>query len=229
MKKLFAVLLVVVLMFSFTGCSVVDKLHEKSESILSEIDVNEAKELDYNAIIESFVQSSLNTFELYIGDSHAPNATIWLKSGNGSVYTSDEGVVTVTDLGKVTAVGEGTAYVVIGAPNNSMYEVYRYDVFAKAPEADLSNLPEIEDVDFLKEIQNFNSTSLNTRELKVGEAHTPTAAVWVQSADQCFTSDASVVTVSENGTVVAQGRGTAYVVIKAGIGTMFEIYKYIVK
>ena len=71
------------------------------------------KTLDYDAIIESFVSDNLNTFELTVGEAHAPGAAIWLDSGKGSVYTSDENVVTVTELGKVTAVGEGTAYVII--------------------------------------------------------------------------------------------------------------------
>lgn len=229
MKKLVAGLLVIMVMFSFTGCGMVDKVLEKFETTLSQTATNETKELDYDAIIESFVAGPLNTFELYIDESHAPTATVWLKNGMGSVYSSDESVVTVTNLGKVSAVGEGTAYVIIGAMNNSMYEIYRYDVFVKAPEANLSNLPEINGVDFLKEIENFNSTPLNTRELKVGGAHSPTASVWAQSGGKCFTSDASVVSVSDNGTVSAQGRGTAYVVITSGIGSMFEIYKYIVK
>ena len=225
MKKLLAGLLVVMMLFVFTGC-------DMAERVLSEVGdsmVNQTRELDYDAIIDSFVESKLNTFELYIGETHSPNAAVWLKSGSGSVYSSDESVITITELGKVTAVGEGSAYVVIGATQNSMYEVYRYDVFAQAPEADLSNLPQIEDVDFAKEIENFNSTNLNTIELKVGDTHSPTASVWAKNGGECFTSDASVVTVASDGTVTAQSRGTAYVVIKAGIGKMFEIYKYIVK
>ncbi len=229
MKKLVAGLLVVMLMFTFTGCGVVDKVLEKFEVTVNEMGTNEPKELDYDAIIDSFVESGLNTFELYIDETHAPNATVWLKGGEGSVYTSDESVITVTQLGKVTAVGEGSAYVIIGAMGNAMYEVYRYDVYSAAPEADLSHLPEIDGVDFAKEIENFNSTRLNTKELKVGNTHSPTASVWAQSGGKCFTSDASVVAISENGTVTATGRGTAYVIITAGIGKMFEINKYIVK
>lgn len=225
MKKLVAGLLVIMLMFTFTGCGMIDKVFEK----LGTAGASVSKELDYDEIIESFVESPLNTFELYIDDAHAPTATVWLKNGMGSVYTSDENVVTVTKLGKVTAVGEGSAYVIIAGMGNLMYEVYRYDVYAKAPEANLSNLPEIEGVDFLNEIENFNSNHLNTKELKVGGTHSPTASVWAQNGGQCYTSDASVVTVSSNGTVSAQGRGTAYVVITSGVGSMFEICKYIVK
>lgn len=185
------------------------------------------KTLDYEAIIESFVSDGLNTFELTVGDAHAPGATIWLESGNGSVYTSDENVVTITELGKVTAVGEGTAYVIIGTQRNSMYETYCYHVYDAAPEASLSNLPQIDGVDFKTEIENFAESELNTYTLKIGDKHQPTAAVWA-NGDNCYTSDNSVVIVAGNGTVTAVGRGTAYVIIKSSVGNMFQIYKYIV-
>lgn len=96
------------------------------------------------------------------------------------------------------------------------------------PEADLSNLPDIEGIDFAYEIEYFNSTMLNTFTLKVGDSHTPNAAVWAGSDDSCYSSDESVVFVAKNGNVFAKGRGTAYVLIK-GSTKMFEIYKYIVK
>jgi len=187
----------------------------------------ENEQNDYDDIIDSFVSDKLNTFELTVGDTHAPGAKLWLESGDGSVYTSDESVVTVTDLGKVTAVGEGTAYVIIGAMNQSMYEVYCYHVYEEAPEADLSNLPQIEGIDFKAEIDNFAESDLNTYTVKIGEVHQPTASVWA-NGDNCYTSDASVVTVAGNGTVTAVGKGTAYVIIKSQIGNMFEIYKYVV-
>ncbi len=96
------------------------------------------------------------------------------------------------------------------------------------PEADLSNLPYIEGIDFAYEIEYFNSTLFNTFTLEVGDSHTPTAAVWAGDDDSCYSSDESVVFVAKNGNVFAKGRGTAYVIIK-GVGSMFEIYKYIVK
>ena len=97
------------------------------------------------------------------------------------------------------------------------------------PEADLSNLPEIDGVDFAYEIEYFNSTMFNTFTLKVGDSHTPTASVWADGSEDghCFSSNESVVFVARNGNVFAKGRGTAYVVIK-GIG-QYEVYKYIVK
>ena len=184
--------------------------------------------LDYAAIIANFTESNLNTFELYINDSHTPNAAVWLNNGLGSVYSSNEEVVTITDAGKVTAVGEGSAYIIIGSMNDAMHAIYRYDVFAKAPEANLSNLPQIDGIDFAAKIENFVETSLNTTELEVGETDMPPASVWTQTGGQCYTSDATVVTIADNGTVTAQGRGTAYVII-TGIGGMNEIYKYVVK
>ncbi len=85
------------------------------------------KELDYDAIIDSFVPDSLNTFELSVGDTHKPNAAVWLQGSGGAVYSSDESVVTVTELGKVTAVGQGSAYVII-VGGGRMNACYRYDV-----------------------------------------------------------------------------------------------------
>ena len=184
--------------------------------------------IDYQTMIDSFVPGPLNTFELIVGDEAAPQAGIWLKSGEGTVYTDNEAVVTVTELGKVTAVGEGSAHVVITGPDETMFEVYRYDVYPPVPEADLSNLPEVSGVDFLYEINNFASDGTNTREIKIGETNKANAAVWAGSGS-CYSSDETVVTVAENGTVTAVGRGTAYVLIKAGLGNMFQITKYIVK
>lgn len=223
-KTVLAILLAAVMMVSMVGCKAINI------TIGGLGGKNEQKEIDYQTMIDSFVSSPLNTFELTIGDAHAPNAAVWLKNqaANGTVYSSDESVVTVTQLGKVSAVGEGSAFVVITAQNGAMFEVYRYDVYAAAPEADLSNLPQIEGVDLAKEISNFNSTKLNTFNLKIGASHTPTAAVWTNNGASCYTTDVNVVTVADNGNVTAKGKGTAYVVIKSSIGNMYEIYKYVI-
>ena len=192
-------------------------------------DENTTGEIDYAAMIDSFVPSSLNTFELTVGDEHTPSAAVWLKNGSGSgtAYSSDEKVVNVSEYGIVTAVGEGTAFVVITGAGN-MFQVFKYEVYAEAPNADLSDLPVIDGINLSKEIENFKSTDLNTFTLKIGEMHTPGASIWASSGGSCFTTDGAVVTISENGNVTATGKGTAYVVIKEGIGTMFEIYKYVV-
>lgn len=97
------------------------------------------------------------------------------------------------------------------------------------PEADLSNIPYVEGVDFAYEIEYFNSNMLNTFTLKVGDSHTPTASVWADANEDghCFSTDESVVFVARNGNVFAKGRGTAYVLIKGM--SMYDVYKYIVK
>ena len=102
---------------------------------------------------------------------------------------------------------------------------------SSVPEADLSNLPEIEGIDFAYEIEYFNSTMLNTFTLKVGDSHTPSAAIWADASSDghCYSSDESVVFVARNGNVFAKGKGTAYVVIKGTFDRMYEVYKYIVK
>lgn len=184
--------------------------------------------IDYDKIIESFTPTSLNTIKCTIGRVHTPSSAVWLSSGKGEVYSSDENVVTVSELGKVTAVGPGTAYVIISVNDGSLYEAYQYTVYGPTPEADLSNLPTVEGVDFAYEIENFASTSLNSYELEIGGTHSPTASVWANAGGKCYTSDASVVTVATNGTVKAVGRGVAYVIIKSSVGNMFQIYKYTV-
>ncbi len=215
-------MLVVLMLFSLTAC-------QGATDILKGLKGGKSlDESDYQEMIDEFVSDPLNTFELTVGEEHGPGARVWLKSGGGTTYSSDESVVTVTDGGKVTAVGAGTAYVVITGKSD-LYEVYRYDVYDVAKEADLSNLPQIDGIDFATEIANFNSTQMNTYELKVGEKHTPGAAIWAQSGGKCYTSDESVVTVNSSGNVTAQGKGTAYVIIKSSLGTMFDIYKYVVK
>ncbi len=107
-----------------------DELFEHGLQLQQEIIGGEKeKQLDYDAIIDSFVPDSLNTFRLSVGDIHKPSAAVWLNGSHGAVYSSDESVVTVTDLGKVTAVGEGSAYVII-VGGTKMYKCYRYDVTA---------------------------------------------------------------------------------------------------
>lgn len=86
--------------------------------------------IDYNKMIESYVENPFNKFDLKVGDEHKPTASVWLQSGtpNGTVYTSNPNVVTISDLGKVDAVGPGSAYVVITAQGDRMFEVYLYNV-----------------------------------------------------------------------------------------------------
>ena len=113
LKSLTAVLVTMTLVFSLSGCS-----------------GNEApkQNIDYQKMIDSFVPDSFNTKSLAVGEVDGPQARIWLQNGMGTAYTSNDKVVTISDLGKVTAVGTGSAYVVITGMGG-MFEVYRYDVY----------------------------------------------------------------------------------------------------
>ena len=78
------------------------------------------------------------------------------------------------------------------------------------------------DFDFEKATENFSSTAVNTFELNVGEQTTLLVA-WQGYA--CFTSDSSVVVISDDATVTAVGEGTAYAAI-AMSDTMYMLYRF---
>ena len=83
-------------------------------------------------------------------------------------------------------------------------------------------------VDFDKYIAEYTPNSFNDRTMEVGETHKPTSAVWMGSGNAvCQSSDASVVTVSEDGVVTAVGEGTAYVAYIVSTG-MYSTYRYTV-
>ena len=183
---------------------------------------------DYDALIESFVPNGLNTVELEVGEEFKPQeATVWLNGGKGDAYTSDEKVATVTKLGKVTAVGEGTAYIIISA-SKDMSVVTKVTVTLPAKEADLSNLPNIDGFDFKSEIENFVPSMTNSYELKVGEKNVPFGANMANSPEFYLSSD-SVISVADNAAVTAIGKGTAYLVVRDTLFNKFSIFKYTVK
>lgn len=235
-KSLIAVLLICAMLFTVVGCA--EKPQEKrddEEKETKELTEKTVKTPDYDAIIDDFTPTELNTFELSVGEE--ATATFGTVAVNGKTvsYSSDESVVTVTDLGKVTAVGEGSAYVILSSVDGNVSVIYRYDVYDEVKEnntegnteenTDISGLPEIPGVDFAYEIEHFVPSYFNTQTLKIGDGHTPSAAGWTQVGGKCYTSDVSVVEVATNGNVFAKGVGTAYVVI-TGIGGLYEIYKY---
>ena len=92
--------------------------------------------VDYDHIIDNFVEDSFNHTTLVVGEEDKPQAAIWLQNSVAGceTYTSDPSVVTVTDLGKVEAVGPGTAYVIITANYGTMHDIHRYDVVGTAAE-----------------------------------------------------------------------------------------------
>lgn len=260
-KSLIAVLLIFSMLFA-VGCSSVkmpveDEVSttENKDDYYEEEESSSTKKPDYEDLIKNFVPTELNTFDLNVGDEATVTFGSAVVNGKTVAYSSNESVVTVTDSGEVTAVGAGSAYVILSSADGGVSVIYRYDVrdgaskeSAKEESEEITevvikeeskedsdeeaeektntlNLPEIPGVDFAYEIENFVSTGLNTKTLKVGDGHTPTAAVWAKNGGSCYTSDASVVEVAKNGNVFAKGAGTAYVVI-TGMGGMYDIYKY---
>ena len=243
MKKIISIISILAIMVQLCSCNldvselmrmdVADIANSALETV-TEVKRYEKKigdeKIDYEKMIGGFEESPLNVFELTVGECDVPGASIWIEENGGSTYSSDEGVVAVNKYGKVTAIGRGEAYVVIVSPiSDSMYEVYKYVVYGEVPEADHSHLPEIPGIDFAGEIRSFEEDPLNTKELRMEQADSPTAAIWAKNGGKCYTSDPDVVTVDSNGTVSAEGEGTAYVVITSGVGNMFQIYKYKVK
>lgn len=93
---------------------------------------------------------------------------------------------------------------------------------------DLSDLPEIENVDFAEEIDNFVEDPFNVIDIKSGEkAKIDKADVTLKFGGQCYTSDDSVATVSDKGVVTAKGKGACFILVNSNsFGP--EVYKIMV-
>jgi len=180
----------------------------------------------HQEMINSFEENYYNVKSLLIGEEDKPQASVWLSSSMASIISSDESVVTVTDIGKVTAVGEGTAYVIIDAAG--MYEIYRYDVSGEIGTDETEELvlaPSNNGIDYRELIENFVPDHFNVIKLSVGESNKPSASVWLMSGNGCvYSSNENVVTVTDLGKVTAVGEGSAYVVISA-MNTMHQVYR----
>ena len=88
-----------------------------------------ASNFDFDTAIAEFVPNQINTESLTVGEKATHRSATWTQMGDAECYSSDESVVTVSPAGTVTAVSEGTAYVVIVALNLS--DVVRYDVVSE--------------------------------------------------------------------------------------------------
>ena len=139
LKTLTAATMVAVMAVSFTACDDDDK--NINISVGSPMVGNG---YDYQKMIDSFVPNSFNTKELAVGEVDGPKARIWLQNGTGTVYTSNDKVVTVSELGKVTAVGPGQAYVVITGNGTAMFEVYQYTVVGSKEEKKKQSMVQID-------------------------------------------------------------------------------------
>lgn len=96
-------------------------------------------------------------------------------------------------------------------------------------EPDLSNLPEIEGVDFAAEIEDYARDSFNFQYLSEGETHEAQGAVFAANGGAAYTSDPSVVKVNRRGVVTAVGTGTAYVIVCYGYNNQqTKLTKYMV-
>ena len=94
-------------------------------------------------------------------------------------------------------------------------------------EPDLSDLPEIEGIDFADEIDNFVEDHFNVHELDVDEKAKHGYELFARDGDgEGYSSDESVATISHKGTITAKGKGTAYVLLKAG--NTYKVEKVVV-
>lgn len=178
---------------------------------------NQAPAEKYKDLIEDFVPDHFNYQELAVGEVDKPTAAVWTEVNIFDlvkVVSTDENVVTVSKGGKVTAVAEGSAYVIFAIElpflGTVMSEVYCYNVCSTIWE---------------KYASDFESTWYNTITLELGQQNTPTSAVWVKGGGQAQSSDETVVTVDDEGTVTAVGLGQAYVVF-IGSTDMYETYLF---
>ena len=169
---------------------------------------------DFDAAIAEFKSDSENTFALEVNenvDLQRVNS-VFIKLPIESqkdimYYSSNESVVTVSKDGIVTAVGEGTAYVAVD--EGGTQKLYCFNVYAKGKPR----------FDFDAAIAEFKSDSENTFALEVNKnKHLPYIGIIVEYPHviRYYSSDESVVTVSQSGTVTAVGEGTAYVAVDKG-------------
>lgn len=129
-KRILFLIIAIAVLFSFCGCK------DKENMPALPGGNGGSSSVDYDHIIANYVEDSFNHTTLAVGEADKPQAAIWLQNNaiGCDTYTSDPSVVTVTDLGKVEAVGPGTAYVIITANFGTMHDIHRYDVVGTAEE-----------------------------------------------------------------------------------------------
>ncbi len=75
--------------------------------------------------IDNFVSDFGNTIQLTVGETHKPQAAIWLKGNDDAdCYSTNEDVATISEGGFVKAIAEGEVFIVIRS--NTMFKVYKY-------------------------------------------------------------------------------------------------------
>lgn len=111
MKRCAALLLAVLMLLSLVACGKQDYDEADFEPNLSNLPNIEG--VNFAAEIKGYTQDSFNFFYLDEGDTHSPQGALFVDKSNGIAYSSDPTVVRVDNHGVVTAVGTGTAYVLI--------------------------------------------------------------------------------------------------------------------
>lgn len=124
MKKLFAIILVALVLMTMA------------------IPTLAAEDFDFEPYISDFAPTTFTDVTLNVGETDSPADSVHLSSGKGEVHVSNEAVVKVNSKGIVTAVGEGTAYVVIIADHGEDF-TYRYTVTteSKTDNSQMMELP----------------------------------------------------------------------------------------
>lgn len=181
LKKLLALVFAVLLLLCLAGCG------NKNAGLTPK---------EYQEIIDDHIDGTDPTETLIIGEEHRAWGAVGLNkqaSFMHKVFSSDESVVTVSSSGKVTAVGEGVAYVIIAEKLPILgvidYDCSKYTVLS--PETAARNTA-VEDWD--------------RKVLVVGEqANGPTDS-------RVYSCDESVIAVSDNGALLAVGPGVTRVV-----------------
>lgn len=248
--KAVALILVLCLTLSFCGCIDPEKLQSYVQTQMEENSgeivygengrLPEVPYVDFADAIENFSPDGFNDKTLRVGQTHTPTAAVWLSAMGSGVYISQSGIVTVSKEGTVRGEASGTVYLLYKGVSD-MHEVYRITVteppseplptFAAAPQVtepalNSSGLPAIPQVDFAREIANFEPDHFNDQCLSVGGAFQPTAAIWMRSSMcKAYVSDPAVIRVDENGTVYGLSQGEAYViyVVSASMHSLYRV------
>jgi len=138
--------------------------------------------------------------EMMVGDNVTANATLSpAEAGNLEFTSTNASVVTVTDMGEITAVGEGIAIISVKFTGNDKY----YAAESKNILVTVKKIP----------------TSISADEkvaMKVGDNVTVNATLSPAEAGELeFTSgDVNVVTVNDMGEITAVGEGSTFITVK---------------
>ena len=151
--------------------------------------------------IDTKITVDTESLDLKVGNETAVKGNLTpAEAGNVSYMSNDTSVVTVDETtGKVTAIGEGNATIIVFYNGDDYYNM-----------ADPVTIPVT-----VSKIDTSISVDEKSLDLKVGKSSSVTAKLTPAEAGKVtFTSsDKSVVTVDKNGKVVAVGEGEANIIV----------------